>query len=339
MTSPLDLRRGPGGDRAPAVTGGWQRLRAGHSGLLWRTVCAFAGFVIAVVLTSAYAWSASSSGHWAADVIWLLALEALLLGLRLPDLTRSPTAVRWLVHTLALLGAASIIRGLGLPWRGAPVSLFLAIAALAAVLSGTVAAHRPWPRRAVDVELSFPLTGDGWLVAVGGYMLNHHKAAPAQWGALDFVRAGPGGRTANRFLPTNNESFAAYGSVVLAPCDGTVAQVRDGEPDQTPFRILPGPATGNCVLIDTGRERVLLAHLKPGSVQPRVGDRVRAGDPLGEVGNTGNSTEPHLHIHAERDGVGLRLRFHGLGDVWYRGRRVAPRPGPGSAQRRPSPPR
>jgi hypothetical protein len=53
-----------------------------------------------------------------------------------------------------------------------------------------------------------------------------------------------------------------------------------------------------------------------------MGDTVHAGQVVGEVGNSGNSTEPHLHIHAERDGLGLDLEFQGISGPLCRGRTV-----------------
>ncbi|MFE1986565.1 M23 family metallopeptidase [Streptomyces mirabilis] len=74
------------------------------------------------------------------------------------------------------------------------------------------------------------------------------------------------------------------------------------------------------MFIDTGSELVKLAHLQPGTVTVTTGDRVRVGQLLGEVGNSGDTTEPHLHLHAERDGLGLDLRFTGIIGTLHRGR-------------------
>jgi murein DD-endopeptidase MepM/ murein hydrolase activator NlpD len=68
------------------------------------------------------------------------------------------------------------------------------------------------------------------------------------------------------------------------------------------------------VRIDSGTEIVTVAHLRPGSVAVAVGEQVRAGQFLGAVGSSGNSFAPHLHLQAERDGVGLDLRFAGVAD-------------------------
>lgn len=57
---------------------------------------------------------------------------------------------------------------------------------------------------------------------------------------------------------------------------------------------------GNFVVIDCGDFAIALAHLRQGSVLVEEGDRVQVGDPVGEMGNSGNSSKPHLHIHAQR---------------------------------------
>lgn len=96
----------------------------------------------------------------------------------------------------------------------------------------------------------------------------------------------------------------------------------DGYADQTPGVVRYEPPYGNHVFIDPGSEMVKFAHLRPGSVAVSTGDQV-TGQLLGEVGNSGNTTEPHLHIHAERDGIGLGLRFDGIIGTLHRGRTPA----------------
>jgi murein DD-endopeptidase MepM/ murein hydrolase activator NlpD len=95
----------------------------------------------------------------------------------------------------------------------------------------------------------------------------------------------------------------------IAVADGIVAAVKDSIPEN-----IPGPASravpitletvgGNFVILDIGQGRyAFYAHLRPGSLRVRVGDRVRTGQVLGLVGNSGNSTEPHLHFHV-MDGI------------------------------------
>lgn len=119
-----------------------------------------------------------------------------------------------------------------------------------------------------------------------------------------------------------NERYRIYGQPVHAPCDGTVVSAADHIDDQEPGAIRYQPLYGNHVWIDTGAEIVKLAHLRPGTVTVSTGDPVRVGQVLGEVGNSGNSSEPHLHLHAERDGLGLDLEFQGVSGPLCRGRTV-----------------
>jgi murein DD-endopeptidase MepM/ murein hydrolase activator NlpD len=97
-------------------------------------------------------------------------------------------------------------------------------------------------------------------------------------------------------------SYAIYGKDALAVADATVASVVDGLPEQTPGKFPENipieQADGNSVILDLGAGRfALYAHLQPGSLRVRKGDRVRRGQVLGLVGNSGNSVAPHLHFH------------------------------------------
>lgn len=89
---------------------------------------------------------------------------------------------------------------------------------------------------------------------------------------------------------------------MLAVSDGTVVHVVDGLPEQVPGSLPEGlslaEADGNSVVLDIGNGLyALYAHLQPGTIPVEVGDRVSRGDELGLVGNTGNSSAPHLHFH------------------------------------------
>ncbi len=153
---------------------------------------------------------------------------------------------------------------------------------------------------------------------------NHHLAARDQWFAVDFVRA-------------DRESL---GSEILSPVDGVVAYVEDEHPDIRPQRFFRKAnvrsEAGNYVSIEMKRGEVnrgeaagaegaavyvLLCHLQRGSVRVGVGATVRVGDVVGFCGNSGNTSGPHLHIHAQdrsRIAVGvaqgLPLRFDGVGE-------------------------
>lgn len=97
-------------------------------------------------------------------------------------------------------------------------------------------------------------------------------------------------------------SYAIFGAEALAVADARVASVLDGQPEQTPGQfpadIALALADGNSVILELGGGRwALYAHLQPGSIRVRAGDRVTRGQVLGLVGNTGNSVAPHLHFH------------------------------------------
>lgn len=90
------------------------------------------------------------------------------------------------------------------------------------------------------------------------------------------------------------------------PVDAEVLRCGDGLNDG---ELNPAKPAGNHVVLGAGSEEILIAHLKKGSVAVTAGQRVQAGQLLGVVGNSGNSTEPHLHIHAQRDGHAVRIVF------------------------------
>jgi murein DD-endopeptidase MepM/ murein hydrolase activator NlpD len=105
-------------------------------------------------------------------------------------------------------------------------------------------------------------------------------------------------------------SYAYYGAQVLSVAGGTVVRVHDGEPEQTPPSFPPpfDPETagGNWVVVRIGHGRyAAYAHLQPNSLTVRPGDRVRRGQVLGLLGNSGSSTAPHLHFQVmDRPSVG-----------------------------------
>ena len=114
---------------------------------------------------------------------------------------------------------------------------------------------------------------------------------------------------------SRNESYLAFGQPIFAPCDGTIVLAIDGVPDNIPGSVNPIHMTGNTLVLKTAAEEyILMAHLKEGSIVVQKGQQVGQGDLLGECGNSGNSTEPHLHLQLQntRDihrATGARLFF------------------------------
>lgn len=105
-----------------------------------------------------------------------------------------------------------------------------------------------------------------------------------------------------------NANYYGYGVEVLAVADGVVASIKDGIPENVPLsptRAVPitlDTIGGNYVMLALGNGRsAFYAHLQPGSLRVKPGDRVRRGQVLGLLGNSGNSDAPHLHFHISND--------------------------------------
>jgi hypothetical protein len=157
-----------------------------------------------------------------------------------------------------------------------------------------------------------PLAGDNWVAANGPSNTSAHRltvlpvdghAYDAQRFAIDWVQLYPDGKT-YQGDPADNKNYRAYGSEIHAVADGTVSQTKDGIPQNIPNATeMAVPITmetlgGNHVIVDIGSGRyAFYAHMQPGSLRVKVGDNVKRGQVLGLLGNSGNSSEPHLHFH------------------------------------------
>jgi hypothetical protein len=198
-------------------------------------------------------------------------------------------------------------------WAG--VVLFSCAAALGIYgLTKAVSATR-LPEGADVVELAFPLDTGRYLVVNGGawLMINAHRASMDStihrlrpWRgnghAVDIVAVDALGTRATGLLPRAPSAYRIFGVHVLAPCSGRVVTAVDGVLD------LPVPQqdlvnkSGNHVILDCAGVHIVLAHFQQGSVRVSAGQEVKSGEWIGSVGNSGMSSEPHLHIHAQRPG-------------------------------------
>ena len=154
------------------------------------------------------------------------------------------------------------------------------------------------------VRLSSPLRGGAFYVGQGGNspLINYHNTHATQRYAMDILELNDAGTRAASLYPADLERYVIFGRAVRSPCDGTIVAAVDGLADNIPPRRTATHPTGNHVVVACHGVRVFLAHLQRGSVSVQPGASVAAGDVVGRVGNSGNTSEPHLHVHAVRGG-------------------------------------
>ncbi len=155
-----------------------------------------------------------------------------------------------------------------------------------------------------QVKLANPVPNGKIFVTQGGNsaLLNAHHHVRAQRYALDLTALNPKGRRAVGLMPTRLDDYTIYGMQVVAPCAGEVVIVGTGAPEQAIGTTNTNAPAGNFVALACDEATIVLAHLK-GAPLVRQGQSVSTGDALGYVGNSGNTSEPHLHIHAVRGSV------------------------------------
>jgi hypothetical protein len=119
---------------------------------------------------------------------------------------------------------------------------------------------------------------------------------------IDIVRLNKAGRTTNGLHPADPARYAIFDDPLYAPCSGRVVAARSDRPDMPVPRMDRDYLLGNHVVLACGAVHVVLAHFRQGTVRLRPGMTVSTGQYLGRVGNSGNSQEPHLHLHAQTPG-------------------------------------
>ncbi|MBC7890004.1 MAG: peptidoglycan DD-metalloendopeptidase family protein [Ferruginibacter sp.] len=149
-------------------------------------------------------------------------------------------------------------------------------------------------------KLQLPFKGE-WTVVWGGDTkeLNYHVEHRAQKNAFDIVIKDAKGNSFKTAGKTN-EDYYAFGKELIAPCDGEVVLVVDGVKDNMPGELNPIYVPGNTVILKTANnEYLLFAHFKQHSIKVTEGQKITAGQFLGLCGNSGNSSEAHLHFHIQ----------------------------------------
>jgi murein DD-endopeptidase MepM/ murein hydrolase activator NlpD len=186
----------------------------------------------------------------------------------------------------------------------------------------------------------FPLRGVSYVGVAASFHTPHRWVIPEEFG-LDIAKLGDSGLS-HKGTGTRFEDYYGYGADILAAADGRVIEVATDQsedpaamqrPDETQEayfarlqkeqaeRLEKDSIVGNFVLIDHGQsEFAFYAHLKPGSVRVKTGDQVKAGDVIGKLGSSGNSTEPHLHFQLCNKpglgGSGIPVNFSNVTILW-----------------------
>jgi murein DD-endopeptidase MepM/ murein hydrolase activator NlpD len=161
-----------------------------------------------------------------------------------------------------------------------------------------------------------PPFNDGiWFVSQGGDTpnVNHHFAVECQFYGVDLMMTK--NRSLNNGTGRNLNDYFSYGQALTSPCNGKIIALMNDAKDQFIGKSEDNNEYGNYVIIDAGNnEYVVLAHMSPGTIIPSMGDDVKTGDSIGKVGNSGNTTMPHIHMHIQtspvlREGKGLLFEF------------------------------
>lgn len=142
---------------------------------------------------------------------------------------------------------------------------------------------------------------DEWTVFWGGDTkeLNYHVVSQAEKNAFDLVIRDEKGKSFKTDGQTNKDYYA-FGKELIAPADGQIVLVVDGIKDNIPGEMNTAYVPGNTVVIKTENDEYLFfAHFKQHSITVKQGQKVKQGDLLGLCGNSGNSSEPHLHFHVQ----------------------------------------
>jgi hypothetical protein len=182
------------------------------------------------------------------------------------------------------------------------------------------------------IDLTWPLAPGIYLVANGGASpsINAHAALidpshPLHAGfggsgyGVDLIAVDRWGFRTSGIQPSDPSVYAIFGTHVLAPCAGEVVVAIGDRPDMPVPMVDEGYPAGNHVLLRCDGVDILLGHFRQGSVRVAMGDRIAAGQQIGEVGNSGETGEPHLHIHAQLlgtperpfSGTPVPIRFEG----------------------------
>jgi hypothetical protein len=314
---------------AISARGGGVQMRLGHFTAM--TLIAILHLIIPLVLIL-WTWEKSytSTMAWAIQVLVLVSYTVFVF--LMGSWAFASFYLRYAILVLAIASALwSLMYVKGLPllvkpnfsgWIGYGAGIVIS-AALAYLIVGAVRSHF---YDETPLNLSFPFKGGVYAVFEGGNgrfsaLMNYHYGSSMHKGAhtnlsmryaVDITKLTPWGNDAEGFLPMHNERYAVFNQVVCSPCDGEVSDVDDKWPNETPWSGTPPYNVGNHVLITSKDFGVLMGHLENGSIMVKVGDAVKKGQPIAKTGNSGWTSQPHLHLQAMRASTGSFWSWEGM---------------------------
>jgi hypothetical protein len=155
-----------------------------------------------------------------------------------------------------------------------------------------------YPDISSSVTIDLPFQGK-WIASGAGAsgLTNHHDRIKSQKYAIDIVKFGDNDKLFKNEGIANEDSYT-FGAEIISPVDGIVVHVTDSLPDKK-IRERDKLAGNHIIIQFQDTLFVALAHLKQNSIKVKQGDNVRTGDVLAQVGNSGNTDFPHLHIHVQ----------------------------------------
>ena len=238
-------------------------------------------------------WALFGAAILAGTFALVPALVALVLSLPLPD------RIPYQPLVISLGAGALVMAALALiPRRRVQVASNVLVAIGTVFLA--IQLVRIYTPPADPVAIDPPLAGE-WAMLAGGRsaLISHHYPTPIVSNAVDFVRLDEEGRGHDGDRK-REEAWYGFGEPVLSPANGTVVSVSDVHPDEPVGNTGQKPSYGNHILLDIGGGHyAVLAHLRQGSARVSEGERVRLGQQIAAVGDSGDSLVPHLHFQVQ----------------------------------------
>ena len=227
-------------------------------------------------------WLSGSAWHWF-GFIWANIFCVLFIPIAFINFRKSKGIARWPERRIR-------------SWLVPVLNCFLIIIFIGQIVS----VHNSRSYSELAVHLKFPLGEGVYQVIHGGNDIstNYHNSIPAQKFALDIVQISGFGARASGLMPDSLEDYKIYGAKIFSPCSGEVVSLQNNMDDRAPFDVDDKNALGNYVAIYCRGNTITITHMLKGSIKVALGMTVEEGEHIGLLGNSGRTSEPHLHIHA-----------------------------------------